>query len=247
MRVLSHFSNNNKNTKMIADVSRESERTSSVDKLTPTLKSYTKKGILMKKGMGKLFRPWTLRTVYVDVNQMLSYYDERQTLKGELNLEGANIRYLTSEEADGRDNAIEISNISGIMMKNNILVLACGSLTEANDWFDCLTAAANSTIRSRTADDRAGYATLEEELKKSQESDVADIQTHVQKLKAKAQQKKMQQQQRKESFEVRSVFLCICSFPWKNSWYSFLAIVLFVCRHQTLAIGSLLHKPLPVY
>lgn len=43
--------------------------------------SIVKKGILLKKGMGNIFRPWSLRTMVVDIHNKLSYFD-RDTLKG---------------------------------------------------------------------------------------------------------------------------------------------------------------------
>jgi hypothetical protein len=42
-----------------------------------------KKGILLKKGMGNIFRPWSLRTISVDTENRLSYFD-RDILKGTL-------------------------------------------------------------------------------------------------------------------------------------------------------------------
>ena len=40
-----------------------------------------KKGILLKKGMGNIFRPWSLRTILVDTENRLSYFD-RDVLRG---------------------------------------------------------------------------------------------------------------------------------------------------------------------
>lgn len=45
-----------------------------------------KKGILLKKGMGNIFRPWSLRTIIVDTENRLSYFD-REVLKGTLFIE----------------------------------------------------------------------------------------------------------------------------------------------------------------
>jgi hypothetical protein len=40
-----------------------------------------KRGILLKKGMGHIFRPWSLRTILVDSENRFSYFD-REVLKG---------------------------------------------------------------------------------------------------------------------------------------------------------------------
>ena len=40
-----------------------------------------KRGILLKKGRGNIFRPWSLRTILVDSENRFSYFD-REVLKG---------------------------------------------------------------------------------------------------------------------------------------------------------------------
>ena len=43
--------------------------------------SIVKKGILLKKGMGRVFRPWNLRTIIVDTENKFTYID-RDEVKG---------------------------------------------------------------------------------------------------------------------------------------------------------------------
>jgi hypothetical protein len=152
------------------------------------IKDYSKKGILAKKGMGKLFKPWTLRTVYVDLNQRLAYFDGT-TLKGEILLDGVSVRSLTLEEADGRPFAFEISNINGVRRtQNNMLVLAASSAQEAQEWIDCLRSAACSTVRQR-AMIGPGYMSLSAEIKGSAAAPSSDM-DNVKRLRELRQQQK---------------------------------------------------------
>jgi hypothetical protein len=104
--------------------------------------TFIKKGILSKKGMSKLLRPWSLRTIVLCSNQKLQYYDGK-TLKGEISLVGTKINHISPLIADGRDFAFEISNITGLKLsKIPVLILAAGSTYEANEWVEALTLAA---------------------------------------------------------------------------------------------------------
>ena len=57
---------------------------------------------------GTLYRPWTTRKFYLGINHTLSYFDEKNTLKGTLYLEGAQVRTLDPSEADSRMFAFEV-------------------------------------------------------------------------------------------------------------------------------------------
>eukprot|EP01031_Cornospumella_fuschlensis_P025163 gene25163-30389_t len=105
--------------------------------LTPS--NIIKTAILSKKGRAKFIRPWALRKIVVDEENRLFYYD-RNDLKGVVSLVGTGIRHLKPEQADGRNFAFEIFNINdgkGTSRKSN-LILAAGSMLEANDWVDSI-------------------------------------------------------------------------------------------------------------
>lgn len=122
--------------------------------------STVKQGILLKKGMGILIRPWNLRTIIVDTDNKFSYLD-RDQLKGIFKilvnfysskhytwniggffLDGTIIKKVPPEQADGRSHAFEILNIR---KKSKPLLLAAGSELEADDWISCLKIAAQNT------------------------------------------------------------------------------------------------------
>jgi len=87
-----------------------------------------KKGILLKKGMSKFIRPWSLRTIVLCPNQKLRYYDQ-DILKGEISLVGTMIQRISSERANGKPFAFEISNISGLpISKSPSLILGMSIL-----------------------------------------------------------------------------------------------------------------------
>lgn len=161
--------------------------------------NYAKQGKLLKKGMGMVFgqiRPWSERTFLLDVNQKLIYYKDKD-MKNEINLKGAFIRHLDKNEADGKNNAFEISNISGMAFpRGNILVLAATSSHEAKEWVQCLQAAVSSTIRERI-DIGPGYVKLTD-LKVRNPNEVIDIKELKEKRRSHELKKKKQQQETKE-------------------------------------------------
>jgi hypothetical protein len=97
-----------------------------------------KKGILSKRGRKMLFRPWVLRTVILDDQNNLSYYDGN-TLKGIVNLEGTTTTIVPTDKADGRKFAFEITNIAQVgPLQTHSLLLAAGSQAEAEEWVDVI-------------------------------------------------------------------------------------------------------------
>lgn len=142
--------------------------------------SYIKKAILSKKGMGKLIRPWVLRTIVLDRSNKLSYYDGKQ-LKGELSLEGATARHIDSDLSDGRQFAFEVSGLGGTKKhQNNSLILAASCINEANDWVEVLTKAANA-LPVQKSHDVTGYTTFEEAASQSKPLDLKKIKENRQK------------------------------------------------------------------
>lgn len=114
---------------------------------------YAKKGFLVKKGMGRIIKPWALRHFILEVNQVLSYY-EGNNLRGVLTLDGASVRSLEPAEADNREFAFEIYNLNIAKIssfKSPSLVLVASSNIERESWMVCLQAAVKSDLRSRAA------------------------------------------------------------------------------------------------
>ncbi len=128
----------------------------------PAPLAYIKKAILSKKGMGKMIRPWVLRTVVLDRNHNLLYYDGNK-LRGEISLSGTIARHVEADLADGRPFAFEIANISGVKKhQNSSLLLAASCQQDAKDWVDCLMIAASTP--SLKSNDVTGYTTFEVNL-----------------------------------------------------------------------------------
>lgn len=117
-----------------------------------------KKGILSKKSRSKYISgPWTLRTVILDSDNTLSYYDGR-VLKGEVLLAGTMVNHVTQDVADGNTFPFQISNISLVKRsQTSSLLLAAGSFQEADDWVTQLSKAAVGS----TSTGAAGYVTFE--------------------------------------------------------------------------------------
>ena len=117
-----------------------------------------KKGILSKKGRSKFMSgPWALRTLVLDSDNKLSYYDGK-TLKGEVILAGTMVNHVTQDVADGKAFPFQISNISQVKTSQSTsLLLAAGSFQEADDWVTCLSKAAVGS----TSTGAAGYITFE--------------------------------------------------------------------------------------
>ena len=119
----------------------------------------TKKGILSKKSRSKLFSvPWALRTIILDSENKLYYYDGK-VLKGEIILAGTVIDHIAHQDmADGRSFAFQINNIMSVKRtQTTSLTLAAGSYQEADDWVTCLTKASAGS----TSTGAAGYITFE--------------------------------------------------------------------------------------
>lgn len=97
-----------------------------------------KKGILSKKGMGLVIKPWVLRTIILDHNCKLLYYDGN-VLKGELHLHGATVSYADPSHADGRANAFQLANVYNIKkQQKTTLLLAASSKQETDEWVAAL-------------------------------------------------------------------------------------------------------------
>ena len=101
--------------------------------------------------------PWALRTLVLDSDNKLSYYDGK-TLKGEVILAGTMVNHVTQDVADGKAFPFQISNISQVKTSQSTsLLLAAGSFQEADDWVTCLSKAAVGS----TSTGAAGYITFE--------------------------------------------------------------------------------------
>jgi hypothetical protein len=112
---------------------------------------YARKGFLVKRGMGLFFRPWAVRHFILEVNQTLSYYCGNEC-KGTLALDGASVRLVPPEEANGNIFAFEVYNlqIEKRFNKGDTLMLAASSEQERAAWIKSLEAAVKSDLRSRT-------------------------------------------------------------------------------------------------
>ena len=114
---------------------------------------YAKRGYLLKKGMGRFFKPWALRHFILEVNQVLTYYSGEE-IKGVLTLDGASVRILTSEQADGQKYAFEIYNLNiakASKFKSSNILLSASSIQERDTWIECLQHAVKSDLRTRAA------------------------------------------------------------------------------------------------
>ena len=97
---------------------------------------YAKRGYLLKKGMGKLYKPWSLRHFILEVNQVLTYFADEE-MKGMLTLDGASVRELSPDRADGKQYAFEIYNLNIAKLskfKSPNILLAASSKKERDDW-----------------------------------------------------------------------------------------------------------------
>ena len=97
-----------------------------------------KEGILWKKGMGAVYRPWKQRMCRIDVDSTFGYYDG-DTLRGVIALADSEIKLLSPEEADERPFAFVI--IGGTILeggstvfRSDGLVLAADSEAEMVEW-----------------------------------------------------------------------------------------------------------------
>jgi hypothetical protein len=97
-----------------------------------------KEGVLWKKGMGAVYRPWKQRMCRIDVDSTFGYYDG-DTLKGVIALADSEIKLLAPEDADQRPFAFVI--IGGTVLeggstvfRSDGLVLAADSELEMVQW-----------------------------------------------------------------------------------------------------------------
>lgn len=117
-----------------------------------------KKGILSKKSRSKYMSgPWTLRTVVLNSDNKLLYFDGK-VLKGEIILAGTMINHLKQDLSESRVFPFQITNISSVKMtQTSTMTLAAGSYQEADDWVTCL----NKAAAGSTSTGAAGYITFE--------------------------------------------------------------------------------------
>lgn len=116
------------------------------------------RGILSKKGRNKLYQPWAIRTVILDDESTLRYFDG-QSLRGEVDVVGCFLRTLTPDQADGRSHAFEIANISEKgALKSSSLILAASSALEAQAWMDALITASHQTKKKIEPTARSNYS-----------------------------------------------------------------------------------------
>lgn len=117
-----------------------------------------KKGILSKKSRSKYMTgPWTLRTVVLNSDNKLLYFDGK-VQKGEIILAGTMINHMKPDPSDGRIFPFQITNISSVKMtQTSAMTLAAGSYQEADDWVTCL----NKAAAGSTSTGAAGYITFE--------------------------------------------------------------------------------------
>lgn len=117
-----------------------------------------KKGLLNKKGRKKIFRPWAFRTVVIDNQDHLYYYDG-SVLKGEILLKDVKVRHILPEKADGKRFAFEIFNIPmDSPLRCDSLILASASEADAADWVDTITSIVH---RKNTAKTNFEYESFE--------------------------------------------------------------------------------------
>ena len=101
---------------------------------------------------------WSLRTVILDSENKLLYYDGK-TLKGEILLAGTEVEHAMEEAGEGRQFPFRITNISSVKRtQTSTLTLAAGSHKEADEWVIALAAAAAGSTQSSAV---AGYVTFE--------------------------------------------------------------------------------------
>lgn len=107
-----------------------------------------KRGILLKRGRGKVYHPWQLRTVIIRSDYKL-YYFEQEILKGTITLEGTKVCAIDTETAGNRPYGFEISNIPHtVTCKVNSLILVAGSEVERDDWIHAIELAARFAAKS---------------------------------------------------------------------------------------------------
>ena len=128
-------------TSEFTDIKNDNEYSNSIsnnnNRTTETVPFYyAKRGYLLKKGMGKFYKPWSLRHFILEVNQVLSYFAGEE-IKGVLTLDGASVRELSQDQADGKMYAFEIYNLNIAKLskfKSQNMLLAASSKQERDMW-----------------------------------------------------------------------------------------------------------------
>jgi hypothetical protein len=104
-------------------------------------------GILSKRGRNKLYHPWVLRSVTIDDQSTLRYYDGK-TLKGIVSLTGCAVEPFAA--ADGRNFAFEIKNISvEKSFQESSLMLAASSSAEQQLWIQTINQYSQRLLQSK--------------------------------------------------------------------------------------------------
>lgn len=103
--------------------------------------SFVKEGLLCKKGMGRLYRPWAERSFILDQEYTLGYY-QNGDMRGAINVKGSSISVLRASEADGRNFAFSVVSPQvihhGSVLSAGELILAASNMEEAAEWCACL-------------------------------------------------------------------------------------------------------------
>ena len=103
--------------------------------------SFTKDGNLLKKGMGRLYRPWADRYFILDEEGVLGYYHKGEN-RGAINVKGSMLSVLRPSEANGRSFAFKLIKPDiihhGSLLSAGELILAASSLEDASEWCACL-------------------------------------------------------------------------------------------------------------
>ena len=121
-------------------MSAESQWASTKPKKPDGVEDIRKTGILLKKGMGTIYRPWTIRKFTLSAYATLRYYDnESGSLLGELDLTSASVMPLSSDQADGKNFSFMISGLNANNKKKSPLILSAQSQEEADSWVTSLT------------------------------------------------------------------------------------------------------------
>lgn len=90
-----------------------------------------------------IWRPWHTRRFVLSDDLKLSYYDDKNSLKGTLTLTAAKVRKIPPESAEGRDFAFEVYNLAGDNKKKNSLIVKAVDAAEVESWITNLETAIN--------------------------------------------------------------------------------------------------------
>mmetsp|Transcript_21039 Transcript_21039/g.19170 ORF Transcript_21039/g.19170 Transcript_21039/m.19170 type:complete len:191 (+) Transcript_21039:3-575(+) len=161
-----------------------------LESLRATVNSSIKTGILNKKGRGKIFRPWHLRTIELNPSLCKLLYYNGKKLKGEINLRGCTVRLLSPTEADGRDHAFIVTLLLPEKGKSNQLVLAAGSNNEAIEWVERIQMVIDRNSGSTNEVDKYVYESFDTIATKQPSQQILDA-NYYKNLRAKNQEEKI--------------------------------------------------------